>query len=148
MQETSRIDRTLQFMKGQLKVATPEAYIEALDEPRKSDIQKLHTLICETVPDLKPHIMNGMIAYGTFHYKYASGREGDWSKIMLASNKNYISLYACAVVDGHYVADAYRERLPKANIGKSCVRFKRLDDLDLEVVKELLKTTAVSSFGI
>ena len=80
-------------MKGQIDVETPEEYIAALDEPRKSEIQRIHDLIRETVPDLEPHIRSKMIGYGTYHYKYASGREGDWFKIGLASNKNYISIF-------------------------------------------------------
>ncbi len=124
-------------MKGQLDVETPEEYIAALDEPRKSEIRRIHDLIRETVPDLEPHIRSKMIGYGTDHYKYASGREGDWFKIGLASNKNYISLYACGVCKGGYVAELNKDRLPKANIGKSCIRFKKLDDLDVEVLKEI-----------
>lgn len=57
---------------------TPEKYISLIDEPRRGEIQKIHDFIRKTVPDLKPHIMAGMIGYGIYHYKYASGREGDW----------------------------------------------------------------------
>jgi hypothetical protein len=135
-------------MKGQLKVETPEAYIERLDEPRKSEIVRIHQLIRKTVPKLEPHICNGMIGYGPFHYKYPSGREGDWFRIGLASNKAYISLYACAADDKGYVAERYKKKFPRASIGKSCVRFKRLDDLDLAALKQLLRETAKTGFGM
>lgn len=113
-----------------------------LDEPRKTDIARLHKLIRKTAPKLKPFILKGMLAYGPFHYKYASGREGDWCRIGLASNKSYISLYACAADARGYVAERYKKKLPKASIGKSCVRFKRVDDLDLDVLTALIKETA------
>jgi len=136
-------------MKGQSKTArTTEEYLAELSEPRRSEIARLDKLIRQTVPGLDPHIRSGMLGYGTYHYKYASGREGDWFRIGLASNKNYISLYACAANERGYVAERYKERLPKASIGKSCVRFKRLADLDLEVLKELLKETAETGFGM
>lgn len=136
-------------MKGQSKSArTPEEYIAELQEPRRGEIAQLDTLIRKTVPKLEPHIRSGMLGYGTYHYKYASGREGDWFRIGLASNKNYISLYACAADEQGYVAERYKERLPKASIGKSCVRFKRLEDLDLKVLKELLRETAKTEFGM
>jgi hypothetical protein len=135
-------------MKGQYDVATPEEYFEKLEEPRKSEIMKIHNLIREIVPELEPHIRSGMIGYGNYHYKYASGREGDWFKIGLASNKNYISIYACAVVDGGYVAEKYKEKLPKASIGKSCIRFKKLDDVDVKVLKEIFKKTANADFRL
>lgn len=118
---------------------TPNEYIENLIEPRKKEVEILHDLILKTVPKLKPFIISGMIGYGPYHYKYDSGREGDWAIILLASQKNYISLYACGVKDGKYIAEAYTDKLPKANIGKSCIRFKKIEDLDLSVIKTILK---------
>lgn len=133
-------------MKGQLNVSTPEEYIAQLEEPRRSDIARLHALITKTVPKLTPCILGGMLGYGPFHYKYASGREGDACRISLASNKAHISLYALGADEDGYVAERYKERLPKASIGKSCVRFKKLDDLDLTALKALLKETAKAGY--
>ena len=48
----------------------------------------------------------------------------------------------CAVEDGEYLAERYRERLPAADIGRSCVRFKRLADVDEEVLRELVGDAA------
>jgi hypothetical protein len=121
---------------------TPEEYIAGLDEPRRGEIERLHGLIRETLPELEPHVASGMLAYGRYHYHYASGREGDASLISLASRKAYISLYVACVVDGAYLAEGYAERLPKASIGKSCVRFKRTDDVDLDTVRELVAEAA------
>ena len=136
-------------MKGQLEgVKTPKEYIAKLAEPRKSEIAKIDKLIRSTVPKLRPTVMAGMLGYGPYHYKYPSGREGDWFKIGLASNKSYISLYACAADGRGYVAERYRERLPKASIGKSCVRFKTLEELDVSTLKQLLKETEKTGFGI
>lgn len=135
-------------MKGQLDVATPTEYLAQLAEPRRSEIRKLHTLIRKTVPKLRPHIHAGMLAYGPFKYRYATGREGVWFRVGVASNKSYISLYACAADEQGYVAERYRKRLPKASIGKSCVRFKRLDDLDAKALQQLLRETAHTGFGM
>jgi hypothetical protein len=119
-------------------VATPEEYIASLEEPRRSEIQQLHDLIRRTLPDYEPHIRSGMLGYGEYHYRYASGREGDWSVVSLASQKRYISLYVSCVKGDEYLAESYKERLPKADIGKSCVRFKRVSDVDLEALEQLL----------
>lgn len=129
-------------MKGQLDVATPKEYLAALKEPRRSEVAKLDRLIRKTVPKLKPFILNGMLGFGPTRYTYASGREGDWFKIGVASNASYISLYACAADARGWVAERYRAKLPKAKIGKSCVRFKKVDDLDVKVLQALLKETA------
>ena len=131
-------------MKGQLKVSTPAEYIAQLEEPRRTDVAALDTLIRKTAK-LEPFIHSGMLAYGPWHYKYASGREGDWFRIGVASNKNYISLYICAGDATGYMAERYKEALPKASIGRSCVRFKRLGDLDPAALKKLIREGAQAS---
>ena len=133
-------------MKGQLAVRTPAEYLDRLEEPRRSEIERIHRLIRRTVPALKPCIVGGVLAYGPVHYRYASGREGDAARISVASNASAISLYAFAADEDGWVAERYRERLPKAKIGKSCVRFKRLDDLDQKALQQLLKEAASSEF--
>ena len=120
---------------------TPAEYIGMLEEPRKSDIQELHDLICKTAPNLEPHIASGMLAYGYYHYK-GKTTEGDWFHIGLASNKRYISLYVMATDDNGYVTDTFRARLPRADIGKSCVRFARLSDLDQDALRDLIEAGA------
>lgn len=133
-------------MKGQLEVSTPKQYVEALKEPRKSDVAKLDKLVRKVAPKLKPFIHSGMLAYGPFHFRYASGREGDWFKIGIASNASYISFYACAADARGYVAERFKKDLPKAKIGKSCVRFKTLEDLDLDVLAKLIRETEKTGF--
>ena len=133
-------------MKGQLAVTTPEEYLAKLDEPRKSDVAALDRLI-RKVLSLEPFIHSGMLAYGPVHLKYKTGKELDWFKVGLASNARYISLYACAADERGYVAERYKERLPGANIGKSCVRFKKLADLDEKALIALLEETKKTSFG-
>jgi hypothetical protein len=124
---------------------TPEQYIAQLDEPRREQIGRLHDLIRTTVPELEPYMESGMIGYGRYHFRYPTGREGDWCLLGVASHKRYISFYVVAEnATGGYLAEAYRDRLPKADIGKSCVRFRSLDDLDQEVLRELVREAGKS----
>lgn len=125
-------------MKGNSKAKTPKEYFDSLSEPRKSEIIQLDKIV-RKVTGLKPAIYYGMLGYGKYHYKYATGREGDWYSVFLASQKNYISLYACMGEKGKYVAETFKSKLPKASIGKSCVRFKRLENVDLKIIEQLLK---------
>jgi len=118
---------------------TPEEYIAMVPEPRRQELEELHVLIHNIVPKLEPCILSGMIGYGSYHYHYASGREGDWSLIALASQKNYFSIYVCAEEKGKYLVEMYKDKLPKASIGKSCIRFKKLGDIDLSVLTEIFK---------
>ncbi|MHC4473017.1 MAG: DUF1801 domain-containing protein [Planctomycetota bacterium] len=129
-------------MKGKTSAKTHEEYIAGVEERRRDDIQRLHDLVQELAPELEPTMQFGFMGYGTYHYRYASGREGDWIKLGIANNKQYISLYCCAADERGYVAERYRSRLPKANIGKSCVRFKRLSDLDEAALSELIREAA------
>jgi Domain of unknown function (DU1801) len=120
--------------------ADPAAYIAALSSPRRDEIERLDALIRVNAPTLGPaFLQSGMLAYGPFHYAYDSGRKGDWFLIGLASRQAYISVYVMAAGDGGYLAKSYRHRLPKADIGRSCVRIKRLSDVDLDVLAELIR---------
>ncbi len=133
-------------MKSQTNAKTHEQYIAEVEEKRRADIQTLHDMVREEAPELEPTMEFGMLGYGKYHYKYKSGREGEWMKIGIANNKQYISLYSCAADDNGYVAERYKDRLPKANIGKSCVRFKHLSDLDEETLRELIRETAAAGW--
>jgi hypothetical protein len=134
------------MMKGQLNVKTPAEYLAAVDDGRRPDIAALDALIREHAPDLEPVIMDGMLGYGPFHYRYASGREGDACKLSIASNASYVSLYCFATDEDGYVAERYVDRLPKANIGKTCVRFTKLADLDEETLVALIEETSRTGF--
>jgi hypothetical protein len=124
------------------EVRTPEEYIAALPEPRRDDVRLLHDLIRREAPELEPHLRSGMLGYGSYHYRYDSGREGDWFVVGLASRKAYVSLYVSATEGDRYLAETYRDRLPKADIGRGCVRIKRLSDVDLATVAELVRAAA------
>jgi hypothetical protein len=117
---------------------TVDEYIAMLSEPRKSEIIELDRFIKKVAPKLKSHFAYNMLGYGSFHYKSKSGREGDWPIIALASQKNYISLYICSVKDDKYIAELYNKKLGKVSVGKSCIRFKKMSDLNLDVLKEAI----------
>ena len=127
-------------MKGQLRASTPAEYLAQLQEPRKAEVAALDALIRKAAPKLEPFILSGMLAYGPYHYKYESGCEGDGFRIGVASNQNYISLYVGPC--GGLLAERYQAALPKAKIGKGCVRFKRLGDLDQAALKKLIRDSA------
>lgn len=65
--------------------------------------------------------MHGILGYGLYHYKYASGREGDWFVAGLASQKNYASLYIYACDKDGYLAENNQGRLGKVSVGRSCI---------------------------
>lgn len=121
------------------KATTVKEYIDAIEEPRKSEIKKLDEFIKKAVPDLKPYFATNMLGYGEFHYKSKSGREGDWPVIALASQKNYISVYVCGADGKQYTAEKYAKDLTGASVGKSCIRYKKFEDINLKTLAKVIK---------
>ena len=120
-----------------------DKHIASLPDGRREAVQAVHDTVRAAAPDLEAAMWSEkIIAYGTYHYRYASGREGDWFPIGLANNKGYVSLYICAADEDGYLAEQNADRLGKVTVGKSCIRFKRLEDIDLDVVAELSRRAA------
>jgi len=130
-------------MKADPSITTPTAYLASLSPERKVAVTTLHRAIRKAAPQLKPEICQGMLGYGVGPYQTKSGCTGEWFKVGLASQKNYISLYICACDENQgYLAENNQGRLGKVSVGKSCIRFKKLEQLDLEVAMELVATAA------
>ncbi len=85
-----------------------------------------------------------MLGYGSFKYKNYQKKIIDWPIVALASQKNYISLYVCALDGKQYLAEKYKDKLGKVSVGKSCIRFKKIEDLHLPTFKTVLKRAAQS----
>lgn len=119
-----------------------DEYIALLNDERREIIETLDKLIKDTVPEQKRWFAYNMLGYGKFDYLDYKKQKGQWPVIALASQKNYVSLYVCAIDsenDRQYIAEKYEKDLGKVSVGKSCIRFKKLDDLNLEVVKKALE---------
>jgi hypothetical protein len=129
-------------MKAATNIKTPTQYIDSLTGERRAAIRTLHAAIRKTAPSLKPHMAYGMIGYGSYHNRHSGGREGDAPVVALASQKQYISLYLCIPVGTSYLSEKNKTRLGKVSVGRSCVRFRRLEDLNLPVALRLVKQAA------
>lgn len=126
-----------------IEAATPDEYFSKTDD-REAALRTVDELIRETAPSLDRSMVSGMamnmVGYGLFTYKNSSGKEQEWPVLALANQKNYMSLYICALEGGEYVAEKHKTELGKVSVGKSCVRFKKLEDLDLNSLTEILET--------
>lgn len=118
---------------------TPNDYIAAITDPeRKKAISELHKLLKNELKNFDIRLWGNIIGYGSYHYKYDSGREGDWFKVGIANQKNYMSLYICEMEGDQYIPEKYKDKLGKVNVGKSCIRFKKLEDLNLVEIKKII----------
>jgi hypothetical protein len=121
--------------------STPSEYLMALPEPRRSELKAIHAAIRKVAPRLKPYIAYAgtMIGYGPYHYRYASGREGDCPIVAISSRAQYISLYVSGSRSGQSIAEAAKAKLGKVSVGKACIRFKKLADLNMAAAMELVR---------
>ena len=78
-----------------------------------------------------------IIGYGRYHYKYDSGREGDFLATGFSPRKASLSIY---IMPGYQDYSEILSRLGKHKIGKSCLYVNKLDDIDMDVLSELVQT--------
>lgn len=108
------------------------------DETKKKDCHYLLQLM-ETTTGAKPKLWSGgMVGFGDWHYKYESGREGDWFIMGFAPRKQNLTIY---LMDGFGKYDEILARLGKHKTGKSCLYVKRLEDIDLKVLAQLVRSS-------
>lgn len=105
------------------------------DEQRRRDCFAVLEVM-KTVTGAEPKIWgDSMVGFGSYHYKYASGREGDWFLTGFSPRKQNLTLYIMSGFEGY---DELMQKLGKYKTGKSCLYVKKLDDVDLDVLKELI----------
>lgn len=121
------------------KASSIEEYLMAIPTDRQKDIYFLHDFIQKTLPDCKPYFASNMIGYGVFYYLDSKKQKRDWPIIALANQKNYISLYICSTDGKKYVAEKYEKKLGKVSVGRSCIRFKKIEDVNLDILATILK---------
>ncbi len=117
-------------------------YLSAVPAERKEMILFLHNFILKTIPTLKSHFANSMLGYGTFKYKNYKKEIIDWPIIALANQKHYVSIYVCSVIDGAYVAERCKKELGNVKVGRSCISFRKLQDIHMPVLRRVLKEAA------
>lgn len=134
------------------EATTVEQYLAELPDDRREAIETVRDIVVENLPLGYQETMNwGMIVYSVPLEDYPDTYNGQpLMYAALASQKNYMSLYLTAVwaADGvreNFLA-AYKQSGKRLDMGKSCVRFKKLDDLPLDLVAETIAAIDVDSF--
>lgn len=114
-------------------------FLDAMDDPgRKKDCQTI-AAIMEEQSGSKPKMWgDSMVGFGDYRYKYASGREGDWFLVGFSPRKQNLTLYIMGYLE--FYTDILRG-LGKFKHGKGCLYIKKLEDIDLDVLKTLISTS-------
>lgn len=105
------------------------------NEEKRKDAFKLLDIMKEVTGEEPLMWGPSIIGFGSYHYKYASGREADWMLTGFSPRKNNLTVY---IMQGFDRYDQYLAKIGKHKTGKSCLYVKSLDDLDLDVLKSLI----------
>jgi len=127
-----------------------QEYIISQAEPKRSDLQALHSIILETMPGCKLWFLDGKneenkivsnpnIGYGLQTIKYADGKTRAFYQIGLSANKTGISVYILGFKDKTYLAKMYGSKLGKASVTGYCIKFKTLKDINSDILKAAIK---------
>lgn len=120
--------------------ASVEAYLDAITDPvRRQDCEALVAIMKRLAG--APPVMWGssIVGFGSYHYRYDSGREGDAPLLGFSSRKGDISVYLSC---DDPPLQAMRDRLGKHKMGKACLYLRRLDDVDQAVLEEMVAHSA------
>jgi len=139
----------------QSKAETVAQYLAELPEDRRAAIEAVRKVVLKNLDKgYEEGMQYGMIGYYVPHRIYPAGYHCDPRQPLpfaaLASQKNYMSLYlGCVYDDGPRYArfqKAWAKTGKKLDMGKSCIRFKRVDDLALDVIAEAIRTAPAARF--
>lgn len=126
-------------------------------EPKRSDMWALHELILATMPGCRLWFLDGTdsdgrtvsnpnIGYGLQTIRYADGKTREFYQIGMSANTTGISIYVLGLEDRSFLSRTYGPTIGKASVTGYCIRFKRLQDINVDVLRDAMRT-AVSLTG-
>ena len=114
-----------------------QTYLNSVEnEVKRQDSFTIMELMKEVTGEEPEMWGDSIVGYGTYHYKYASGREGDWFLTGFAPRKQNLTLYIMAGFDQY---DKLLGDLGKYKTGKSCLYINKLEDVNQDVLRELVR---------
>lgn len=123
-------------LKTQENDASVEAFLASVDHDKRREDSFAMLALMKEVTGEEPRMWGtSIVGFGHYHYKYKSGREGEWFLTGFSPRKQNLTLYIMSGFDDY---DALLARLGKYKTGKSCLYVKRLDDVDEGVLQQLI----------
>ncbi len=116
-----------------------EAFLDGIENvKRREDCRAVMALMKDITGETPTLWGTSIIGFGSYRYKYKSGREGDWFLTGLSPRKQSLTLY---IMSGFSRYDELLARLGKHTTGRSCLYIKKLEDIDRSVLRELIETS-------
>ena len=106
------------------------------DEQKREDCFTIVELMKQATGEEPKMWGDSIVGFGTYHYKYASGREGDWMLVGFSPRQQNLTLY---IMSGFGRYEELMKSLGKHSTGKSCLYIKRLDDIDMPTLRTLVQ---------
>lgn len=127
-----------------------QAYLQSQPEPKQIDMVALHNIICEMMPKAQLWFLDGKdesgkvvsnpnIGYGVQELKYADGSIKSFYKVGISANTTGISIYIMGLSDKNILKEKFGNKLGKVSVTGYCIKFKKLADIDLPVLLEVLR---------
>lgn len=127
-----------------------EAYVASQPEPKRSDLQTLHELMLQQLPNCKLWFLDGKnnegkvvsnpnIGYGSYTIKYANGTTKDFYRIGLSANSGGISVYIIGLDDKNYLSKTFGKTIGKASVTGYCIKFKAISDINLDTLQAAIR---------
>ena len=124
-------------LKTKLNDGDVYAFLNSISgEKKRQDSFAILKLMQETT-NAKPKMWgDSIVGFGSYHYKYASGREGDWFLTGFSPRKQNLTIY---IMPGFEKYETLLNKLGRHSTGKSCLYIKKFENVDLDVLKELIE---------
>lgn len=127
-----------------------QEYINSQHEPKRTDMQELHRIILELIPESQLWFLDGKnsegktvsnpnIGYGFHTMQYTDGKTRDFYQVGMSANTTGISIYILGIEDKNYLAQTYGEKIGKAGVTGYCIKFKKLKDINIEILQEAIQ---------
>jgi hypothetical protein len=116
--------------------ASADDFVAAVESPARRDDARTLLAMMRRATGVEPRMWGGsIVGFGRYHYRYESGREGDWARVGFSPRKANLAIYLSYKPDDY---PALLERLGKHSTGASCLYVRRLADVDLAVLEEMV----------
>ncbi|MDE2690364.1 MAG: DUF1801 domain-containing protein [Acidobacteriota bacterium] len=119
--------------------ASVEGFLTGVENERRREDSFVVLEMMKRITGEEPTMWgSSIVGFGSYHYRYASGREGDWPRIGFSPRKQSLTLY---VMPGFSNYDDLLSRLGKHRTGKSCLYVNKLADVDMDVLEQLIRSS-------
>ncbi|MCB9348621.1 MAG: DUF1801 domain-containing protein [Lewinellaceae bacterium] len=117
--------------------ANVETFLNSVEHSQRREDSLAMLEIMKEVTGEEPRMWgDSIVGFGSYHYQYKSGREGDWMLTGFSPRKQSLTLY---IMSGFSHYDELLQKLGKHKTGKSCLYINKLEDVDLDVLKEMIR---------